>query len=455
MSAKQVFGMMTSLKTTAVLICLVGLMLFLNVLLPQASVLGIRAFGELVTGEPWFYFFLVTLGLGNVPTSPLFVTTLVAFFLQLVLVLVDRAVPTWRRIRMHPRSKKGLVAWARMEEGLVGPLPENWSLAGGTMTRTGYGYRVKRFDERTLWGVKHRTAPLGFLLFHLSFFLLFAGGGLLYYTRFVGTAVLTEGQEFSDSYKQVLRKPPMGEAPSLKFTLESVDPRFEQNEPTHLGAVFRFQQAGSFFERQARVNHPVRWGATAILVQKAGLAPVFWLQDGRGFTLDRVAVAAATRGGEPTEVPMNGGRYLALIEPLSADRKFPSREELSAAPIRLRVFRAESGEEEPTQEGELLFEGDLRPGEAASLGDGRLVLEEIRYWVGIQIVSERGGSLLVVGFLTAVVGLVWRLLLYRRELVLHWDDKVFRLVGRAESYSWRFQTDQLQTIYSTLRQGDK
>jgi hypothetical protein len=247
----------------------------------------------------------------------------------------------------------------------------------------------------------------------------------------------------------------MGEAPSLKFTLESVDPRFERNEPTHLGAVFRFQQAGSSFERQARVNDPVRWGPTAVLVQKAGLAPVFWLQDSRGFTLDRVAVAAATRGNEPTEVPMNEGRYLTLIEPLSADRSFPSREELPVAPIRLRVYRAESGEEEPTKESELLFEGDLRPGEAAALGDGRLVLEEIRYWVGIQIVSERGGSLLVVGFLTAVVGLVWRLLLYRRELVLHWDEEVFRLVGRAESYSWRFQTEQLQTIFSTLRQEGK
>jgi cytochrome c biogenesis protein ResB len=453
MSVKRILGLITSLKTTAVLLCLVGLLLLLNVVLPQASVLGTRAFGELVTGEPWFYFFLVTLGLGRLPTSPLFVTTLVLFFFQLALVLMNRAVPTWRKIRMRPRSEQGLAAWARMEESLVSPLPENWSLATAITTLKGYGYRVKRFGDTTLWGVKHRTAPLGFLLFHLSFFFLLAGGALLYYTRFVGTAVLTEGQDFSGNYKQVLRKPPVGDPPSVEFTLESVDPRFEQNEPTHLGVVLRFREAGSVFEREVRVNHPARWGAVNVLVEKAGLSPVLWLQDGRGYTLDRVAVAATTRGSEPTEVPMDESRYVVLIEPLGADQAFPSREVLPMASLRFRVYRAPSTEEGSSNRGERLFEGALRPGEAAPLGDGRLVLEEIRYWVGIQVVSERGGGLLVVGFLTAVVGLVWRMLLYRRELVLHWDDEVFRLVGRAESNSWRFQAEQLQNIYSTLSQG--
>jgi len=447
MTRGRFFLAFTSFRTTVGLLCVVALLLLLNVALPQASVLGEEAFDELARSPPWRHLVLVTLGLGRLPTSPVFLGALGLFFLQLGVVLVTRAGPTWRRIQARPPSGEGLQAWARLDEAFTAPVPEGWSRGAAVRILRGYGYRVRSVDGQSFWGVKHRTAPLGFLLFHLSFFLLFAGGTLVYYTRFVGTALVTEGQEFSGDYKRVLRKPPLGEFPALAFVVEDVEPRYEDGEPTYLGAVFRFRQAGGSPTRKARINHPARWGAASVLVQQAGLAPVLWLQDARGYTIDRVAVAAVR--GQPTEARL-GDRFRVVIDPPEG-AALATREELPTTPVRFRLFRKGSLEE-LTWEDELLFDGPLRAGEAAQLAEGRLVLEELRYWVGVQVVSERGGGLLEIGFALGIAGLVWRLLLYRREVGLTWDGETIRLVGRSESSPWRFR-DEMEAIFTTVRQS--
>ena len=119
--------------------------------------------------------------------------------------------------------------------------------------------------------------------------------------------------------------------------------------------------------------------------------------------------------------------------------------------MQLRLLR-KADPKEMTWEDEVLFDGPLRPGEGTALEGGRLVLEELRYWVGVKVVSERGGGVLVAGFVAGIAGLVWRLLLHRREVALSWDDETLRVVGRSESYPSRFR-DELVAIFDTLRAG--
>lgn|GEM_PF-1233972 len=468
MTARGWWKAATAPRTTVVLLGLLAVMLLLNVVVPQEAVVGPDQLARLVSGRPTAQFFLVTLGLSRLATSPLFIAVLALFFFDLAAVLVARAGPTVRRTRMRRRSARGLATWARMEESLSAALPESWEPARLVRVFQGFGYRARRVGERTFWGVKHRTAPLGFLLFHLSFFLLCAGGMAIYLTRFVGTAVVTEGQEFSGDYQQVLRRAPWEDPPDLAFVLDAVEPRFEDGEPVHLGATLSFLEGGSSIERHARVNGPARWGPTSVLVQAAGVAPVLWLQDAAGFTLDRVAVSARTRSAgtglgdqgaseDVTVVPLAGGRLTARIEPLGRGVAFPRREDLASTPLRLTVERgrAESDEEEGGGAPEVLFSGTLRPGEAALLGggerpvEGRLVLEELRYWAGLQIVRERGGGLLIAGFLVGVLGLVWRFLLHRREVVVDWDEDRAWLVGRSEYFSGRFRRE-LGALFAEL-----
>ena len=103
------------------------------------------------------------LGLGRMATSPVFLSVLALFFLNLAVVIGGRIGPTFRRVQVKPRKEPGLRAWTGMKESLHAPLPEAWSVDHAVMTLTGYGYRVRRAGSKTVWGVRHRTAPLGFL----------------------------------------------------------------------------------------------------------------------------------------------------------------------------------------------------------------------------------------------------------------------------------------------------
>ena len=71
--------------------------------------------------------------------------------------------------------------------------------------------------------------------------------------------------------------------------------------------------AGMTVERETSINHPAGWGAAKVYVQQAGVTPVFWLQDARGFTLDRVA-ASVPRSGEPAEVPLDEERLALFVD---------------------------------------------------------------------------------------------------------------------------------------------
>jgi len=439
MTARGLLRSFVSPRTTVVLLCLLALLLLLNVILPQATVLGEERFEAVVSGSPVARFFLVVLGFGRMPTSPVFLGVLGLFFLNLLAVMGSRVGPIRRRMSPRPRSEKGLRAWARLEEGLSAPLPAGWSAGHVARTLRGFGYRVRRPGERTFWGVKHRSAALGFLLFHVSFLLLCAGGVLIYYTRFVGSVLLSEGQEFAGVYDDIERQPPVGGPVDLRFTLDRAEIRFERGEPVHLGAVLSFRQAGSSVERSSRVNHPAHWGATRLLVSQAGLAPVFWLQDDQGFTLDRVVAPVRTGSRRPTDVALRDTDLAVFVHPLAEGAHFPTREEMPRTALRVEI----------TDRSRVVFDGEMRPGDTAVLEQASLVLEEYRLWVRLRVVRERGPGLLVTGFGIGVTGLIWRLLLYRREVAMTWDDQAFQLVGRAEYFSWRFK-EELESIRSAL-----
>jgi hypothetical protein len=155
-----------------------------------------------------------------------------------------------------------------------------------------------------------------------------------------------------------------------------------------------------------------------------------------------VVTPARTRGGKPSDITLSDGRTVVIVQPIDDTERFPARHELSDAPLKLMV----------TRDSRVVFDGELRPGQAASLGEGRIVLEEIRYWVGITVVSERGGGVLITGFVVGVVGVIWRLLWYRREVALTWDERELQLIGRSEYFSGRFR-EELRSIHDTLARG--
>ncbi len=436
---KSLWKRFSSLKTTTWLLCTLAVLLLLNVLVPQATVLGEDAFSKVVMGSELNHFFLVTLDLGRIPTSPVFLGVLGLFFANLLAVLADRGPATFRLCRAHPPSEEALRRTAGSKEALSGSIDPVRGPAAAEECLRGFGYRPIDAGEGLIWGVKHRFAPIGFLLFHLSFLLLCIGGVELYYTRFVGLVRLVEGQNFCGHYGRILRLPPLGGPPTLGFALENVTAKFKSGAPIYLAATLVGTGKDRGGVQIARVNHPAKWGDTSVLVESAGVAPVFWLQDHKGFTLDRVSAAANIYGKTSTRVPLNGALEV-IIAPLKPGSGLPGEKELPTMDIPITVVR----------KGLTLFQGSLRLDEAADVGEDRLVLQNLRYWASFRVVAERGGGFLIIGFLLATSGLIWRMLAYRREVVLAWKGGDFKLAGRAEFFRLANQ-DEVQWIFESLQ----
>jgi len=438
---RRAWEAMVSMRTTAVILAVLAALLLVEVLVPQQGTDPGR-FAAAVKGGRLGEFLLVTLGLGNLSTSPVFLAALGLFFANLTAVLADRVGTTLRRVRLAPPPPAQAEALLGQPGAGPSPLSAGFDPGRPAAVLRGLGYRTVPLGRESLWGVRHRMALLGFPLFHLSFFVLCAGGTLLWYTRDVVTLVAAEGQVAESTAGNVVRRAPRGAPPPVALGVERVEVRLERGTPVALSATVRPVETLEP-ARTIEVNRPARWGDLSVLVERAGVAPVLWLVDERSYTLDRVAVVTASAQGLPTRVRIGPGQgYQAVVEPIPIGPGFPERDGLGRAPVALRVLWGESK----------LFDGTLRPGEQVDLGGRFLRLQEVRYWVGLRLVSERGGELLVAGFLLGVVGIVWRLSWYRREVVVSWSEGALRVGGRAEFFPTRFQAE-AETIRELVMGG--
>jgi hypothetical protein len=90
------------------------------------------------------------------------------------------------------------------------------------------------------------------------------------------------------------------------------------------------------------------------------------------------------------------------------------------------------------RDGKKIAEG-LVPKNGTLEFDGyRLQMRDMPFWVRLYVVKQRGLSILYAGFAIATIGVIWRLLFYRREIVgsVRERDGVPCLVvaGRSEYY---------------------
>lgn len=387
-------------------------------------------------------------GLADVYRAPGTWVAVAFFFLSLGAVVVDRLPRMLRRTRLEHGLPLELDVVARRKgtvELRTADAVEAVRRAGALLSAAGYALHAP--TQGAVRGVRFRMAPLGFVLFHGAFVLLLAGGLSVYATRFSGIADVADGETFDAStgeYAARPRTPLLGDTrPDVSFTVAGVRPRSDRGFPIALevGILPRGESA----PRAADINRPVRIGSTSVLVLSAGPTPLFtctW--DGAG------------DGTWVKLVPNPSGRSRFLLEPCGLDvlaRPLAADPEGAPAGREQGVMLANAGVarlEDVSRTGiEVAIRGPdgavargvLRPGDSLATPDGRRVLRmpEIRYYARLQIVAERGGGLLWAGFLAGTLGLVLRLVLFRREVVVLADPPGGRvlLAAAADAQGWR------------------
>jgi len=429
----------------AIVISVLLLVVFLlGILVPQKGRLSPQEYELFKTFKPYRLAFLEKYRLMEIYSSwPVFIL-FGALFLNMTVCMANRWKAIWKRcIEKAPqiptiRREGSANSLPILKGGLNGGKDFLQLLRKGLSRR---GFRTYPGPEGdSIWAVKNRWTPMGSVVFHLSFLVMLVGAIVSSGTRFSGIAVLAEGQPFSGQkreYLNTITKKNTPEAlPKVEFIMSKLSPNYNtQGRLVDLAATLSVPKKEGRREVVVRMNRPYREGATSVLLNAHGVTPLWVLRDNSGRELDGAFVNLMVLQGREDRFNIPKPPYTVIV------RFFPDYAEGKDGPttrslvLNNPIFQIEVIKDEP---GVLIekpvFSGLIRPGEPARFDGYSLAFPEIRYWAQFLIVRDYGIPILFAGFVVAILGLLWRLVFSRREMVawivnrggsseLHWVEK--------------------------------
>ena len=448
--ARRTYSVFRMPKTTVVIISVLLALYMIGLVVPQKAFLpSASAYEQWRTDYPVLSSVIEVLHLNDIYVAPVTILFLVLFFLNLLVVMAHRFPVVLRRMYLlrspggapeaafPPSTADAAVFDADAVPGTAGSIilpflkKRLWTLVGGD-------------GARTFLAVRNRYSPAGFLFFHASFLLCLVGGLLVMYTRFAGTLILTEGQDFSPDlaqFRSITRDPKLMKAlPPFYLHLDKVTPRFDEGVGTDLDVDLTVTYQGKAEQVRVKVNQPVERGALSILSQGLGVSPLMVLRDrtGRERAGAYVTLNILEGGEDAFSFPDLPYTFSVRLFPdffLQEGKPASRSRELRDPVMEVVVKKAEATVTTgllPLQ-GRLAFEGL------------ELSFEDTRYWIEFQVVREYGTWPLFAGFASGIVGLVMRLIFFQKKLRITVEERPggsrISVDGTSEYYPYSFRTE--------------
>lgn len=422
---------LSSLRFTILLICLLGLIFAIGLWVPQINLVK-GLYIEWQKRSPDLVAFLELFGLTSIYTSPITVTLWVLFFLNLSLVLWQRIPVVRSRIAIssakitdperapgYPFKKTYTLPADLDDEALINQLRKRHYTVLG--------------DAAGFYAVKNRFSPLAFGLFHVSFYLILLGGLISIYTEFVGFIDLSQGESFQGELIRYNaspepKMPKIGTPPNVSFTVKSIVPRVVQNTPTGISVLLVDSQGRS---HDVDINRPYNTGHTSFVFKHLGVSPLLVLKEAGGREIGGAYIKLDVLQMKTDNFALGGLTFKATFYPdfVLEEGKRATRSMEFNNPVFFIVAE---------RKGKKIGEGLIQKNGALEFSGYRLEMGDIPFWVRFYVIKQRGISILYAGFLLATIGVIWRLLFYRRELVgtvRKQDGKLCMIVaGRSEYY---------------------
>lgn len=445
----KILKMFKGVRLSAVVIALLILIYFLGLVLPQKWMFLSAEHYMQWKDKNILNTLMDAIGFTDIYLSPVTITLLALFFINLLVVIIYRVPVIMKRAYLTKERPSFTVN--DLKKGRALPLPAD-SESGDVLERASEFFKKKKWHSiqgdkaDTFLAIRNRLSPIGFLFFHFSFLLCLAGGLLITYTRFSGEVVLTEGQEFNNDIKQfkrIIKDPKIfKELPPLALLIDKVEPRYQNDIPTELQVYLKISYKDDPRNEVIKVNQPVHRGPVSIIAQSVGVSPLFIVKGPDGRELDASYVSLnVLRGAEdafrfdtdPT-VKFNVKFYPDYIVEDGVEKTRSI--ELKNPAMHLSVER----------EGEIINEGTIKQGEYIKLGVyTKIGFQDIRYWVDFMIVREYGKIPLMTGFLLAAVGLIMRLVFYQRRIRIAFDysgnKPILYMDGKSEYFHHSYKDE--------------
>lgn len=381
---------------------------------------------SLLVPQAWFELFQTLL-----PMLILYIT----FFINLLICEIKWLPVVIRRCRMP--DLPGLADLKRFSTVVQSENAGGIDAVKNTLSRK--LYKIREYEEggkSVLYACRGLTSPIGNILFHFSFFFLLAGILVALLYRVDGKVFVVEGNRFdgrSESYEK-LDLSSRASLPDVSFTLDSVVPEYWGDRLlfTGLRADMTLRDGS---KESAWLSKQVDIAGAGVSINGLGYAFSYLLKDKNGKEL----AAGLSRlnlfmpGMEDTlTIPGYPHKFMLAYYPdarvdkgdvknVSMNRKNPM--------IGLRVYRGRLP----------VFTGLLREREEVSFDGLKVSFPEVKYWGDFSIVKNPGFKFIWIAFAMMVIGLVWRFIFFRREVVIVQADDGIKIFLRSEMFPKLFE----------------
>jgi len=443
---KTLLKYLSSLRFTIVLICLLSLIFAIGLWVPQKSLLK-TAYLAWQKKSPDLVAFLDALELTTIYSSPITITLWLLFFLNLSLVLWQRWPIIKSRVTLSDAKITDPVTAGGYPYRRSYPVPDGLGNEAVMARLRERGFTTLG-DASGFYGVKNRWSPIAFMLFHVSFFLILLGGVISVYTEFIGYIDLAQGETFQGELNRyntspLPKLPVIGSPPTTTFTVKSIVPRVVQNTPTGI-SVLLVDTSGATHE--VDINRPYSTEHSSFVFNHLGVSPLFVLKDAGGKEIQGAYIKLDVLKMKPDRFALGPFTYTATFYPdyvLDNGKRATRSMEFNNPMFFIAVER----------DGKKIAEGLVPKNGALEFAGYRLELREMPFWVRFYVVKQRGLSILYAGFAIATIGVIWRLLFYRREIVgaVREQDGVrcLMVAGRSEYYK-SLAEDEFDKMFSAV-----
>ncbi len=422
---------LSSLRFTILLICLLGLMFIIGLWVPQVRLVK-DIYLEWYRNSPRLVELLDAFGLTTIYTSPITITLWVLFFINLGLVLWQRMPLVKQRIAISEAKI------ADPENAAGYPYRNSFTLPADFDGETVVAkLRKRRYtllgNASGFYAAKNRLAPIAFVLFHVSFYLVLLGGLISVYTEFIAYLDLAQGETFHGELSRYNsspspKLPAFGSPPSASFTVASVVPRVVNYTPTSISVKLLDGQGQT---HEVGINTPYSTGPTSFVFKHLGMAPHFVLKDFAGTVIENTLVKLDVLKMRPDTFALAGYTFTATFYPdyvLENGKRATRSMEFNNPVFFIAVER----------DGKKVAEGLVPKNGTLEFDGKRLEMQELRYWVRFYVITQRGLSILYLGFAVACIAVVWRMIFYKREIVgavrESEGERLLVVAGRSEYY---------------------
>lgn len=375
-----------SLKFTALILFVLLFLLLLNVLLPQERVLGKEKLKEISEKNKFYYFIFNKLNLKDIPSSPIFLFFLFLFYFQLIFFIFKYIKTTLNKIKIR---EPHYVFWKRFKiVNLKKSFYEDLKKRG---------FKYFKLKDGGDYFVENELSPLGFMLFHISFFFFLTGGIFISYTRGVSIANLALGQTINledPLWVEKIKKPIFEEKKDIMISLNEVYCNWDSKEglplkfKSHLTIIDKGKKISDYFE----INKPLKYKNLNFYPNYSEDAYIIEIEDPQGYIIEKPILFSKCKRGKEIKFNLTGG----------FEGKF-----LCDKGERILIFKGNFKEELNLKENEAIF-----------LENYKIKFLSKVPWVEIKIVEERGGIILILGFILGSLGIILRFLFPKREIVI-------------------------------------